>query len=148
MNLTFISSVIIPTIGLILDKQLAEDLDPDQLGLLAPVFRELADSSLALGVNGAPRGGVTAQLRAVVDTARTLFGNPDLLADILVAFRLPDFGQVTGEVTKQLVEYLVSLEVPVAGWAALLVRLVKNSAAVTLVLSIAGMFDALTKPQL
>ena len=146
MNLTFISSVIIPTIGLILDKQLEEDLDPDQLGLLAPVFRELADSSLALGVNGAPRGGVTAELRAVVDTAKTLFGNPELLADIFVAYRLPDFGQVTDEVTKQLIEYLVSLEVPVAGWAALLVRLVKNSAAVTLVLSIAGMFDALTKP--
>ena len=44
-------------------------------------------------------------------------------------------------------EYLTALEVPVAGWAALLIKLVtKGSSAATLVLSIAGMFQALAEP--
>lgn len=68
-------------------------------------------------------------MRAVVGTAKALFGNPDLLADIFAAYRPPGLGKVTGELTKQLTEYLASLEVPVAGRVALLVRPVKDSAA-------------------
>jgi hypothetical protein len=147
-DLTFISSVIVPTIGLILDKQLdpKNNLLPDQLPLLLPVFNELAGSALQLGVNGAPRT-VTGQLRAVADTAKTLFENPNLLADIFIAFALPNFGQVSHDLAEKLIKYLVSLEVPVAGWTVLLVQLVTDGAsAATLVLSLAGMFDALTQP--
>ena len=147
-DLTFISSVIVPTIGLILDKQLDPDnhLPPDQLPLLLPVFNEMAGSALQAGVNGVP-STVTGKLHAVADTAKALFENPNSLADIFIAFALPNFGQVSKDLAKKLVKYLVSLEVPVAGWTALLVQLVADGAsAATLGLSLAGMFDALTQP--
>jgi hypothetical protein len=146
-NLTFISSVIVPTIGLILDRQLDDrNLPPQQLPLLVPVFNELAGSTLNLGANGEP-STISGKLHAVADTAKTLFGNPTLLGDIFKAFALPTFGQISEDVTKQLIEYLVGLEIPVAGWVALLVKLIAHgSAAATLVLSIAGMFEALTQP--
>ena len=151
-DLTFISSVIVPTIGLILDKQLDPDnhLPPDQLPLLLPVFNEMAGSALQAGVNGVPStvpSTVTGKLHAVADTAKALFENPNSLADIFIAFALPNFGQVSKDLAKKLVKYLVSLEVPVAGWTALLVQLVADGAsAATLGLSLAGMFDALTQP--
>ena len=147
-DLTFISSVIVPTIGLILDKQLDPDneLPPDQLPLLLPVFNELAGTALQQGVNGEP-SSVSGDLRAVGDTAKTLFENPNLLQDIFVAFALPNFGQISKDATKQLIEYVASLEVPVAGWTVLLIKLVADgSSAATLALSIAAMFDALTQP--
>ena len=144
-NLTFISSVIAPTMGLILDHQLDLHLAPDQLPLLLPVFNELAGSALQFGVNGAPVT-TSGRLRAVVDTAKELFAEPGVLGDIMAAF-FPDVSELGVDLAKQLAEYLVGLEVPVAGWAALLVKLVADgSSAATLVLSIAGMFDAMTEP--
>ena len=144
-NLTFISSVIAPTVGLILDHQLKLNLAPDQLPLLLPVFNELAGSALQFGVNGAP-ATASGRLRAVADTAKALFARPGLLGDIMAAF-FPDVSKLGADLAKQLAEYIVGLEVPVAGWAALLVKLVADgSSAATLVLSIAGMFDALTEP--
>lgn len=64
-----------PTIGLILDHQIEEGLDPDQLSSLLPVFRDLTDSALPSGVNGPP----TTQLHAVEDTALSIFDDPALL---------------------------------------------------------------------
>jgi hypothetical protein len=143
-DLTFISSVIVPTVGLILDHQLKQNLAPDQLPLLLPVFNELAGTALSSGVNGAPTT-MRGQLRAVTDTAKTLFGQPGLLGDIMAAF-FPDVTDLGEDLARQLAEYLAGLEIPVAGWAALLVKLVVDgSSAATLALSIAGMFDALTK---
>jgi hypothetical protein len=145
-DLTFVSSVIAPTVGLVLDHQIDLNLPPDQLPLLLPVFNELARSALQLGVHGAPTT-ISGHLHAVVGTARTLFANPALLTDIFAAFSFPTFHKVSKALAEQLAEYLAGLEIPVAGWAALLVKLVaKGSSAATLVLSIAGMFDALTEP--
>jgi hypothetical protein len=144
-DLTFISSVIVPTVGLILDHQLKQNLAPDQLPLLLPVFNELGGTALSSGVNGAPTT-MSGQLHAVIDTAKTLFAQPGLLGDIMAAF-FPDVTDLGEDLARQLAEYLAGLEIPVAGWAALLVKLVVDgSSAATLALSIAGMFDALTKP--
>ena len=145
VNLTFITSVVAPTIGLLLDRQLKLNLDPDQLPLLLPVFTDLAGSALGDAAKGVP-ATTSGRLHAVIDTAKDLFARPVLLGDVAEAF-IPGLKDLSAQLAKQLGEYLAGLEIPVAGWAALLVKAVgEGSAAITLALSIAGMFQALTEP--
>jgi hypothetical protein len=144
-TMSFVSNIVLPTVGLILDHQLKMNLAADQLPALLPIFKELADKSVELSRNGAPNTP-DGQLRAIREVVAVLVNDAELLGQLLKALNESVYTAIE-QLGTQLGEYLTGLEVPVVGWAVDAVKLFnKGSSFVALGLSVAEFFSATSKP--
>jgi hypothetical protein len=144
-GITWFTATVLPFVSLVIDKRLDADIPRSQLSKSAPILDRLAEMVVTAGANGNPTN-FQDQVLAGINFVKSLLNDPELLGAILEVV-VPGQLKLAEDLAKKLAEYLAETEIPVAGWAALVIEVInKGASAANAFISIVNLFDAAAMP--